>query len=316
MAPMCMYEAKEDGFVQPFHIVHYASRAVGGTALILLEATAVVPEGRITYQDLGIWTDAHIEGLTQLTEQLKQYGAVPGIQLAHAGRKATVDGDIFAPSAIAFNENYKTPNEMTVDQIDKVTQAFKDAAKRAIAAGFEVLEIHAAHGYLVNEFLSPLTNKRDDEYGGSAENRYRLLRNIIDEIRSIWDGALLVRVSAFDYADGGLNAEDYVQFGRWMKAQDVDLIDVSSGAVVPAAIDAYPLYQVPLAETVRNCGLPVGAVGLITTGEEAESILQNEQADLIIIGRELLRDPYFSYHAAKQLQVELKPTVDTYKRGW
>lgn len=316
MAPMCMYEADKDGFVKPFHIVHYASRAVGGTGCILLEATAITPEGRISENDLGIWSDAHIPGLADLTKQMKQYGTVPGIQLAHAGRKSTVTGETFAPSAIAFNEQYKTPTEMTIEQIEQTIIQFKEAAERAIRAGFEVLEIHAAHGYLINEFLSPLTNKRTDQFGGSAENRYRLLSRIIDVIRSIWNGPLLVRVSAYEYVEGGLTADDHIQFAKWMKEQEVDFIDVSTGGVVPASIDVFPLYQVPYAEVVRKAGLPVGAVGLITNGEQAESILQNGQADLIFIGRELLRDPYFAYHAAKQLNEELEPTVETYKRGW
>lgn len=316
MAPMCMYEASEDGFVKPFHVVHYASRAMGGIGSIILEATAVCPQGRITANDLGIWSDAHIEGLKQITEQVKSYGTVPGIQLAHAGRKATVDGETFAPSAIAYNESYKVPTEMSLEQIKGLIEQFKLAAERAIKAGFEVLEIHGAHGYLINEFLSPLSNKRTDAYGGSTENRYRLLREIIDAIRSIWDGVLFVRISADDYAEGGLKAQDYVQIAEWMKEQDVDLIDVSTGAVVPATIDAFPLYQVPHAEKVREAGLPVGAVGLITTGKEAESILQNKQADVIIIGRELLRDPYFAYHAAIELDEQLTPAVKTYQRAW
>lgn len=316
MAPMCMYEAGADGFVTPFHIVHYSSRAVGGTALILLEATAVVPEGRISEQDLGIWSDAHIEGLSELTKQMKRYGAIPGIQLAHAGRKSTVPGTIFAPSAIAFSADYQTPKALTVGEIEQVIIAFQQAAQRAITAGFEVLEIHAAHGYLINEFLSPLTNLRTDEYGGTAENRYRILREIIAAIRAIWDGVLLVRISAEEYQEGGLSATDYVQFGQWMKEQNVDLIDVSTGGVVPATINAFPLYQVPHAKMVKQCGLPVGAVGLITTATEAESILQNNDADLIFIGRELLRNPYFAYHASKELGSELEATVNTYKRGW
>lgn len=316
MAPMCMYEADNDGIVKPFHIVHYASRAVGGTALILLEATAVVPEGRISEQDLGIWSDQHIPMLAELTTQMKQYGAVTGIQLAHAGRKATIQGDIFAPSAIAFSEAYQTPNALTLEQITGIVQSFKDGAQRAIKAGFDVLEIHAAHGYLINEFLSPLTNKRTDVYGGTAKNRYRLLSEVIDAIRSIWDGPLLVRVSAEEYVEGGLTPTDYVQFAQWMKEQDVDLIDVSTGAVVPATIDTFPLYQVPHAKALKASGLPVGAVGLITTGTEAESILQNNEADLILIGRELLRDPYFAYRAAKELGVTLEATAKTYRRGW
>lgn len=316
MAPMCMYEAKDDGFVQPFHIVHYASRAMGQVGLILLEATAIRPEGRISNRDLGIWSDAHIQGLSELVRQMKAFHAKTGIQLAHAGRKATVEGPTYAPSAIAFNETYKTPIEMTKEDIAYVIQAFKQGAIRAKKAGFDVLEIHGAHGYLISEFLSPLTNKRQDEYGGGPENRYRLLREVIDAVRSIWDGPLLVRVSAKDYEEGGLEPEDYKQFARWMAAQQVDLIDVSSGGVVPAQIEAFPLYQVPFSETIKSTGIPTGTVGLILTGGEAENILQENKADLIFIGRELLRDPYFPYRAAKELGVEIETPSPTYKRGW
>lgn len=317
MAPMCMYEAESDGFVQPFHLLHYASRAMGQVGLILTEATAVLPEGRITERDLGIWSDDHIEGLAQVVSQMKAYGAKTGIQLAHAGRKATVPGSTYAPSAIAFDDSYKVPQALTLEEIKASVEAFRFAAERAIKAGFDVLEIHAAHGYLINEFLSPLTNKRDDQYGGSPENRYRFLREIIDSIRSIWQGPLLVRVSAHDYHEDGLTPEDYVQFALWMKSQDVDLIDVSSGAVVPAKINAFPLYQVPFAAKIKHeAHVPVGAVGLITTGQEAEQVLQEDEADLIFIGRELLRDPYFPYHAAKTLQVEIDPPSKTYIRAW
>ena len=317
MAPMCMYEAKEDGMVQPFHQFHYTSRAMGQIGLIITEATAVLAEGRITEQDLGIWADEHIEGLTALVANMKQYGAKVGIQLAHAGRKATVPGTIVAPSAIAFNDTYKTPAALTVEEIQERVEAFKFGAERAIKAGFDVLEIHAAHGYLINEFLSPLSNTRDDQYGGSPENRYRFLREIIDSIRSIWQGPLLVRVSAHDYAEGGLTPDDYVQFALWMKSQDVDFIDVSSGAVVPAKIDAFPLYQVPFAAQIKHeADVPTGAVGLITTGREAEQVLANNEADLIFIGRELLRDPYFAYRCAKELDVTIAPPSQTYVRAW
>ncbi|MCT6922953.1 MAG: NADPH dehydrogenase NamA [Metasolibacillus sp.] len=317
MAPMCTYEANSDGTVQPFHLTHYGSRAVGGVGLMITEATAILPEGRISVNDLGIWDDQHIEGQRQIVEQAHAYGAKIAIQLAHAGRKATVDGRIVAPTALAFNENYRTPEEMTLEDIDIVVQGFANAARRAQQAGFDVLEIHAAHGYLVNTFLSPLTNKRTDDYGGNAENRYRLLRNIIDAIRAKWDGPLFVRISAHDYTEGGLVPEDFIQFARWMTSQGVDLIDVSSGAVVPATINAYPLYQVPFAKTIKEgANVEVGAVGLITTGQEAEQVLQDGSADLIIIGRELLRDPYFPYRAAKQLGVPFEPTVAVYKRGW
>lgn len=317
MAPMCTYEANSDGMVQPFHLTHYGSRAVGGVGLMITEATAILPEGRISVNDLGIWDDQHIEGQRQIVEQAHAYGAKIAIQLAHAGRKATVDGRSVAPTALAFNENYRIPEEMTLEDIDIVVQAFANAALRAQQAGFDVLEIHAAHGYLVNTFLSPLTNKRTDDYGGNAENRYRLLRNIIDAIRSKWDGPLFVRISAHDYTEGGLVPEDFIQFARWMTSQGVDLIDVSSGAVVPATINAYPLYQVPFAKTIKEgANVEVGAVGLITTGQEAEQVLQDGGADLILIGRELLRDPYFPYRAAKQLDVPFEPTVEVYKRGW
>lgn len=317
MAPMCTNEACDNGEVQPFHMTHYVSRAMGEVGLIMVEATAVEREGRIKAQDLGIWDDHHISGLHQLTSQIKAYGAITAIQLAHAGRKATVEGKKLAPSAIAFSEDYALPNEMTIDEIHAITLAFKQAALRAIKAGFDILEIHAAHGYLLSTFLSPLTNKREDQYGGNEENRYRFLREVIDAIRSVWDGPLFVRVSANDFAEMGLEAHHFIQFSRWMASQEVDLIDVSSGGVVPANIESYPLYQVPFAETIKNgAHVPTGAVGLITTGIEAEQVLQQGSADLIFIGRELLRDPYFPYRAAKQLGVELEPTVAVYKRGW
>lgn len=317
MAPMCMYSChNEDGKVENWHLTHYVSRAVGQVGLIIQEATAVTPQGRISAQDLGIWSDEHIAGLSQLTSLIKSYGAKAGIQLAHAGRKATVDGEILAPSAIPFNEQMKTPKAMTIAEINETIEAFKDGAIRAKKAGYDVIEIHAAHGYLINEFLSPLSNKRNDEYGGTSENRYRLLHEVIEAIKEVWDGPLLVRVSANDYHEEGLKIDDYVNFSRWMKEQGVDLIDVSSGAVVPAKIDVFPGYQVPLAEKIKHgADIPTGAVGLITTGKQAEEILKNNRADLIFIARELLRDPYFPRTAAKELGV----TIDSpkqYARGW
>lgn len=316
MAPMCMYSAKEDGLVTPFHLVHYATRAAGQIGLILLEATAVVPEGRISSNDLGIWDDTHIEGLQQLVTNMHAYGAKTGIQLAHAGRKATVEGDIFAPSAMAFSDAYKTPREMTLADIDNVIEAFKNAAVRARQAGFDVLEIHGAHGYLISEFLSPATNKRSDQYGGSQENRYRLLRQVIDAIRSVWEGPLLVRVSAEDYAQDGTTMEDFIVFSRWMKSQGVDLVDVSTGGVVQANIQPFPGYQVPHAEAIKlGANIPTGAVGLITIAQHAEEILQNNRADLIFLGRVLLREPYWPLHAAKELGAKIEPPVQ-YVRGW
>lgn len=316
-APMCMYSStQQDGKVEDWHKTHYASRAVGQIGLIIVEATAVHPQGRISAEDLGIWEDEQVEGLSEIVRLMKQHGSKTGIQLAHAGRKATVEGDIFAPSAIPFSERYKTPNEMTVEEIKDVIEHFKAATIRAKDADFDVIEIHAAHGYLLNSFLSPLTNHRTDEYGGTAENRYRVLREVIDVIRSVWDGPLFVRISAHDYAEDGMTAEDYVDMAKWMKEQTVDLIDVSSGGVVLANIDAFPGYQVPFSEIIKqNAQIETGAVGLITTGIQAEEILKNNRADLVFLGRELLRNPYWAYSAAKELQVEIEAPKQ-YERGW
>ncbi|GLB58099.1 NADPH dehydrogenase NamA [Cytobacillus sp. NCCP-133] len=317
MAPMCMYSShNEDGIIQNWHRTHYTSRAVGQVGLIILEATAVTPQGRISPQDLGIWSDDHIAGLKELTDLMKEHGAATGIQLAHAGRKAAVEGEILAPSAIAFNEKMKKPKEMTKEEIAETVDAFKQGAQRAKKAGFDVIEIHGAHGYLINEFLSPLSNKRTDEYGGSAENRYRFLREVIEAIKAVWDGPLFVRVSAHDYHEEGLTAEHYAKLAEWMKEQGIDLIDVSSGAVVPARIHSYPGYQVRFSETIKEgANIQTGAVGLITSGLQAEEILQNERADLIFIARELLRDPYWPRTAARELGVSIEPPKQ-YERGW
>lgn len=317
MSPMCMYSShNEDGHIQNWHRTHYTSRAVGQVGLIIVEATAVTPQGRISPQDLGIWSDDHINGLQELVSLMKEHGAKTGIQLAHAGRKAVLEGDIIAPSALAFNEKMKTPKEMTKAEIAETIEAFKIGAERAAKAGFDIIEIHGAHGYLINEFLSPLSNKRSDEYGGSPENRYRFLSEVITAVKSVWDGPVFVRVSANDYHEQGLTPEDYLTFSQWMKAQGVDLIDVSSGAVVPARINVYPGYQVKYSETIKNgADIATGAVGLITTGIQAEEILQNERADLIFLARELLRDPYWPRTAAKELGVDIE-TPKQYERGW
>ncbi|PKH08300.1 NADPH dehydrogenase NamA [Planomicrobium sp. MB-3u-38] len=317
MAPMCMYESDgEDGRVTDWHRIHYPSRAVGGSGLIMLEATAVQPQGRISARDLGIWEDSHVEGLTELVRLIKISGAKTAIQLAHAGRKATVEGEIQAPSPLPFNENYKTPVEMAKQEIKETVNAFKQGAIRSDQAGFDVIELHAAHGYLINEFLSPLTNKRTDEYGGSAENRYRFLREIIDAVNEVWQKPLFVRISAHDYTDGGMTPELYIEMASWMKQQGVDLIDVSSGALVLANIPVYPGYQVKFAETIRQgANIPTGAVGLITSPLQAEEILQNDRADMVFLARELLRDPYWPYRASKELGAEIEAPVP-YKRGW
>ncbi|WP_369546473.1 NADPH dehydrogenase NamA [Bacillus velezensis] len=317
MAPMCMYSSHEkDGKLQPFHMAHYISRAIGQVGLIIVEATAVNPQGRISDQDLGIWSDDHIEGFAKLTEQVKAQGSKIGIQLAHAGRKAELEGDIYAPSAIPFDEQSKTPAEMTTEQIKETIQEFKQAAARAKAAGFDIIELHAAHGYLMHEFLSPLSNHRTDEYGGSHENRYRFLGETIEAVKEVWNGPLFVRISASDYTDKGLDIADHIGFAKWMKEQGVDLIDCSSGALVQADINVFPGYQVSFAEKIREqAEIATGAVGLITTGTMAEEILQNNRADLIFVARELLRDPHFARSAAKQLNTEI-PSPVQYDRAW
>lgn len=317
MAPMCMYSShNQDGQVEDWHKTHYTSRAVGQVGLIIVEATAVQARGRISSEDLGIWSDDHVEGLAEVVRLMKQHGARTGIQLAHAGRKATVDGTIHAPSPIAFNEDYKTPAEMTSEDIKETVEAFKQGAIRSKEAGFDVIEIHGAHGYLLNEFMTPLCNKREDEYGGSVENRYRIMREVIDAIRSVWEGPLFVRISAEDYKEGGMDSVQYVEMACWMKEQGVDLVDVSSGGVVPAAIHPFPGYQVPFSDTIRKqADIATGAVGLITSALQAEEILQNGRADMVLLARELLRDPYWPYTAAKELGVEIESSTQ-YKRGW
>ncbi|UAL50932.1 NADPH dehydrogenase NamA [Bacillus sp. OVS6] len=317
MSPMCMYSShREGGMVEDFHMTHYISRAVGGAGLIMIEATSVTPQGRISPQDLGIWNDEHADGLAKLVDGMKQYGAKTAIQLAHAGRKAVLEGEIISPSALAFNEKMKTPAAMTKKQISETIQAFKDGAIRAKKAGFDIIELHGAHGYLINQFLSPLSNKRTDEYGGSKENRYRFLHEVIEAVKDVWDGPLFVRVSATDYHPEGLDVEDYVEFSTWMKEQGVDLIDVSSGALVPADIKVFPGYQVKFAERIREgAGIDTGAVGLITSGIQADEILGNERADLIFLARALLRDPYWPRTAAMELGAEIEAPKQ-YSRGW
>lgn len=316
MSPMCMYSSDESGKVKNWHLTHYTTRAVGQVGLIMVEATAVSSEGRISPRDLGIWSDEHIDGLKDIVSLSKEHGAKVAIQLAHAGRKAELEEEILAPSSIAFDESYKTPKEMTKGDIQNKVQNFKEGARRAKVAGFDIIEIHGAHGYLINEFLSPISNKREDEYGGSAQNRYRFLKEVIEAVKEEWNGPLFVRVSAFDYLDEGLKADDYVPFAKWMKEQGVDLIDVSSGAVAPAPITAYPGYQVQFADQIKNeANIDTGAVGLITNGFQAEEILRNNRADLVFLARELLRDPYWPRTAAKELREEIEAPVQ-YEYGW
>lgn len=319
VSPMCMYSS-EDGFANNWHLVHLGSRAVGGAGLVISEATAVSLEGRITGQDLGIWKDEHVEKLKEITTFLEEQGSVPGIQLAHAGRKASTTSpwkggkfvseeeggwQTIAPSAISFYEENPSPNAMDHDDIRKLIANFREAAKRALQAGFKVAEIHAAHGYLLHQFLSPLSNKRNDDYGGSFENRSRLVLEVTRAVRSVWpeDLPLFVRISATDWVDGGWNEEESVKLAKLLKENGVDLIDCSSGGLVPhAQIPVEKKYQVRFAQKIKSeADILTGAVGLITEPEEAEEILSNGQADLILLARELLRNPYFPLQAADKL---------------
>lgn len=305
MAPMCMYTADDDGKVKEWHVLHYASRAIGGVGLIIQEATAVESRGRISSNDLGIWSDSQIEGLKKIAHICKTNGAKMGIQLAHAGRKCEAENErIIAPSPIAFSNEYRVPSEITKEEINEVIQAFKDAAKRCIEIGYDIIEIHGAHGYLINEFLSPLTNKRTDEYGGSKENRARFLKEILHAVREIWplEKPLMLRVSAEDYGENGNHPEDLAELINIVKSEGVDLVDVSSGGVVNVAPKAFHGYQVKFAEVINKITeLPVVAGGLIIEPNMAEEILENRRADLVFFGRALLRNPYWPLYADQEL---------------
>jgi NADH:flavin oxidoreductases, Old Yellow Enzyme family len=322
VSPMCQYSAI-DGFTNDWHLVHLGSRAVGGAGLIFTEATAVSPEGRISPGDLGLWNDEHIHGLRRIVNFIHLQGAISGIQLAHAGRKAScavpreggnqLDENhggwrTVAPSNIPFIVEDRAPESLDKENIRKVVSDFKAAARRALIAGFKVVEIHSAHGYLLHEFLSPLSNKRTDEYGGSFENRIRILLQVIDAIKSVWpaENPLFVRISATDWTEGGWTTEESVNLAHILKDIGIDLIDCSSGGnVYNAKIPVSPGYQVPFSEAVRKTGILSGAVGFITTARQAESILQEEKADLVFLAREFLRNPYFPLNAARELGVDV-----------
>jgi 2,4-dienoyl-CoA reductase-like NADH-dependent reductase (Old Yellow Enzyme family) len=324
VSPMCEYSSN-DGFANDWHLVHLGSRAVGGAGLVFTEATAVSPEGRISPDDLGIWKDEHIEFLKRITSFIHQHDSIAGIQLAHAGRKASVSspwlGNKFlatdergwlpvAPSAVPFREGIPDPHALSKEEIKQVVDDFVAATKRALAAGFRIIEIHGAHGYLINEFLSPVSNFRTDEYGGSFENRIRLLLEVVDAVRKVWPERypLFVRISASEWADNGWTISDSVQLALQLKNRGVDLIDCSSGGnVYRAKIELGPMYQVPFAEQVKKgSGMMTGAVGLITTAQQCEEILITGKADIILLARQMLRDPYFPLHAAKELNVDVK----------
>jgi 2,4-dienoyl-CoA reductase-like NADH-dependent reductase (Old Yellow Enzyme family) len=319
VSPMCEYSS-QDGFATDWHLVHLGSRAQGGAGLVILEASAVLPEGRISSGDLGIWKDDHIPALQRIVQFIHSQGARAGIQLAHAGRKGsmtppfagerllTVEEGAWtpvAPSAIAFSPDYAVPQALDRSGIDAVIAAFAQGAERALTAGFDLVEIHAAHGYLLHEFLSPLANQRTDSYGGSFENRTRLLLEVIDAVRRVWPAhlPLFVRISASDWAEGGWTIDDSVPLARLLREHGVDLIDCSSGGMVPyAKIPAAPGYQVPFAARIRKeADLPTAAVGMITEPAQANRIIQNGEADLVLLAREMLRDPFWPVHAAAAL---------------
>lgn len=306
MSPMCMFSADETtGLVTEWHKHHYVTRAMGGAGLIMVESTAISSNGKINKTDLGLWNGDQTEKLKELIELVHSQDAKIGIQLSHAGRKAELDDPKIAPSAIAFPE-MELPHELTKSEIKDYQQKFKESAKKAKAAGFDILELHAAHGFLINEFLSPLTNHRQDEYGGSIENRYRFLGEIIDKVKTVWSGPLFVRISGCEYNENGNQLEDFIQFSKCMKVQGVDLIDCSSGGVVPSKIDVYPGYQMEPAKVIREkVDIFTGGVGLITEPKHAEELLYENEADLIFLGRELLRNPYWAYQAAKELQTTI-----------
>ena len=326
VSPMCQYSA-QDGFAKDWHLVHLGSRAVGGAALVIAEATAVSPEGRISPGDLGLWKDEHLDFLQRITSFISDQNAVPGIQLAHAGRKASKSApwlgnqhltskeggweEIYAPSPISINENTPPPLELTIDQIKQIIQDFKSAAQRALRAGFKVIEIHAAHGYLFHEFLSPLTNTRTDAYGGSFENRIRFLLETLEAINQEWpaDLPLFVRISATDWVENAPESwtlDQTIALAEILKTYKVDLIDCSSGGNVPVQeIKPGPGYQTQFAQAIKQqATILTGAVGLITEAHQADHIIRTGQADMVVIAREFLRDPYFGLTAASKLRQE------------
>lgn len=320
VSPMCQYSCA-DGMANDWHLVHLGTRAVGGAALVFTEATAVAPEGRISPQDMGLWDDRHIEPLARVVRFLHEQGSLAGMQLAHAGRKASTrrpwEGQgllpeseggwrrVVAPSAVPFSETYPRPQALTGAEIREVVEAFAAAARRAAEAGFDVVEIHSAHGYLLHEFLSPLANRRDDQYGGSFENRTRIVRELVAAVRKVWPESrpLFLRISSTDWVPGGWDVEQSVELARQVRALGVDLMDCSSAGIVPGAkIPLGPGYQTAFAERIRReAGIATGTVGLITEPIQADHIIRTGQADLVLLARELLRDPYWPLRAAREL---------------
>lgn len=337
VSPMCQYYSR-DGFASDWHLVHLGSRAVGGAGLVMFEASAVEARGRITPDDLGIYLDEHIPKLQQITRFISEFGTVPAIQIAHAGRKASTknpwrQGDrhekkalsneeggweVVGPGDTAFSAQSPTPKPLTKEEITEVRQKFADAARRALEAGFKLLEVHAAHGYLLHSFYSPLSNFRTDEYGGSFENRSRFLLEVVEAVRNVWptDLPLSVRISASDWVDGGWTVDDSVELAKHLKQRDVDIVDCSSGNIRAGdKYNMFPGWQIPLAEAVRKkAEILTAAVGLINTAELANDVITSGKADFVLLARQMMRDPYFAYHAAQELglDVETLPRNYTY----
>jgi 2,4-dienoyl-CoA reductase-like NADH-dependent reductase (Old Yellow Enzyme family) len=333
VSPMCQYSSVE-GMPSDWHLVHLGSRAVGAAGLVMVEASGVTPEGRISPHDSGFWSDAHRDAFAPIARFIKEQGAVPGIQLAHAGRKASTDRpwlgggptpvdrggwQPIAPSALPFSAKHNMPRAMTKADIDAVIAAFADAARRALTAGFEVIELHAAHGYLMHEFLSPLSNRRTDAYGGSLENRMRLPLEVVGAVREVWPERfpLFVRISATDWVEGGWDLDQSIELSRRLKSAGVDLVDCSSAAIVPdAKVPAGPGFQVPFAQAIRKeAGVATGAVGFITEPYQAEQIIATGQADVVFLARQLLRDPYWPLRAAKTLGADIDYWPKQYLRA-
>lgn len=320
MAPMLMYTGQEDGKVNDLHLAHYSARALGGIGLITSEVVAVEPRGRISHTDLGLWNDEQISGLARLAEMIRNCGAKSCLQLAHAGRKSMVEGVIVGPSAIAHSEKQRTPQALSTQEVQEIVGSFERAAERAVETGFDCLEIHAAHGYLIHEFLSPLSNKRDDQYGGSDENRCRLLIEVVTAVRGVWpdDKPLIVRLSAEDkVGKGGTTLAQTAALGAVLKGLGVDLLSVSAGGLSPVFDgDIIPGYQVEYAAHLRcETSLPVGCNGSITSSDLAEFILYSDAADLIYMGRELLRNPFWLLDVARAVGVEPPLVIPTYARA-
>ncbi len=321
VSPMCMY-SYTDGFSNDWQVIHLGARAAGGAGLVIAEATAVEARGRITPHDLGLWSDEHIEALARMTRVVRENGAVAGIQIAHAGRKASTqrpwDGgklipsdesfgwQVVGPSPVAYNDGYGLPHELNISEIHAVQESFKAAARRALAAGFEWLELHAAHGYLIHSFYSPISNQRADEYGGSFENRIRFMLETVRAVRSIWPEhlPLTARISGTDWVAGGWSVDESIELARRLKVEGLDLIDCSSGGgVAHATVPVGAGYQVPISEAVRRgANIATAAVGLITSAAQADEIIRNGRADIVLLGREMLRDPYWALHAAQALK--------------